>query len=75
VLVLLPELLHSSSRRVTGLAGMLPASAWERLAYLGAGGVAGGGPALSVTQAWLVLLAWPVVAAVLAATVVRRRDV
>lgn len=70
VLLLLPLLVNSNHTRwVIDLHNAMPYTAWERLAFPDQ---FQGQP--TVAGAWIVFAAWPLAAAVLAATVVHRRD-
>ncbi|GAA0942811.1 ABC transporter permease subunit [Actinocorallia libanotica] len=83
VLLLLPRLFGGETYRwVKEIGNAMPVSAWTALVENPARSLPPGGPVrwvsrypVSVTEAWLVLGAWALVAAAVAVAVVHRRDV
>jgi ABC-2 type transport system permease protein len=74
VLLLLPILIDSPLHRwVNDLHNAMPFPAWERLTFPG-NPAFGGSSLATITGSWIVLALWPLVAVILGAAVVHRRD-
>jgi ABC-2 type transport system permease protein len=76
VLLLLPLCFTTKYRWTADIKHVLPASAWGRLVDVGYGrfGFVVDRPT-TTTEAWIALASWAVAAAIVAVTVVHRRDV
>ncbi|MEU0368986.1 ABC transporter permease [Streptomyces sp. NPDC006283] len=73
ILLLLPFLLNDRHRWSSAILHALPHSAWERLVQVGDPFESAPYPA-TLSGSWIVYAAWPLAAAVIAMTAVRRRD-